>query len=156
MAIYTGGIEGLDQLILSFNKLAGDGKEANSFIVAGSKEAAELIKEESKKRINNRSGDLAKSIEVKQVRARGNKKYSRTISDPIFTVGPKYVSGKSSGGVNYGHNVELGHRLVYFGKPTSKDVDEKPFLRPAADENKERVVSILVDALNRALETFKE
>ena len=47
--------------------------------------------------------------------------------------------------------LELGHKLVKNGQVVG-DVNEHPFLRPAADESKDDVVNAIADAMNKALE----
>lgn len=53
----------------------------------------------------------------------------------------------------YGIYVELGHKLVRNGK-TIKTVQEKPFLRPAADESRTKVRNIMTDALNDVIKNY--
>lgn len=48
--------------------------------------------------------------------------------------------------------VELGHRLVFFGMETNKQVEPKPFIRPAIDANTQMSKNELIDAINRGLE----
>jgi len=50
----------------------------------------------------------------------------------------------------------LGHGLVFMGHPTMKYVKAKPYLRPAADESKEKVYTTITDGLNTALETLRK
>lgn len=59
-------------------------------------------------------------------------------------------------GAAHGVPVELGHRLVYFGRKTLRHVAERPFLRPAADESKNAVATIMTEAINQALEELKK
>lgn len=147
MAIYSSSIKGLDETIIAFKKLTED--KANSFVVAGSERAANVILEKAKQLVSVDTGTLKDSLEVKQVRAREDKKYSMRISQPVFTIGPKSgtyenMNLKRNRAVRYGHIVELGTR----------EMRARPYLRPAADTSKEEVISIVVAALNRAMEEF--
>lgn len=147
--------EGLEETIVAFEKI--EGEEANNMMVASAKEGAEVILAKAKQLCPvGDTGNLRDSLEVKQVRVRA-KKYSRHLSQPLFTVGPKYVRYNRKGGVNYGHLVELGHGIKLPGsKRYVGEAKPKPYLRPAADENKENVTKIIIDALNRTIELFGE
>jgi hypothetical protein len=93
-------------------------------------------------------------LQIKQVRLRAAK-YSRIIiNQPVFTVGPRYVTmgGRKGPGVNYGHAVELGHDLA--NRKRGVRVKARPYLRPAADQSKEQVITIVTAAMNAALEEF--
>jgi len=153
MAIYSKNVKGLDEAIVAFQKLDSD--KTNSFVVAAARDSAELILQRAKALVPVDLGKLKAALEVKQVKMRA-KKYSRIIIDqPVFTVGPKYakMGGKkgSSGGVNYGHLVELGHKTIQ-GKP----VQSKPYLRPAADNSKQDVINLIIKSINAALDEFGE
>lgn len=146
-------VNDLDNMILAFNRIAND--EKNSFVVAASKESAELILERARALLTAngsvKTGDLYRSLQIKQVKVRAAK-WSRTfISQPIFTVGPKY--GRGAGAVNYGHAVELGHHLMR-GKKHVGESGAKPFMRPAADGSKDAVVDLITAGMNKVLETF--
>ena len=55
-------------------------------------------------------------------------------------------------GASHGIPVELGHRLYMFGRKTLRHIEGRPFLRPAADESKRAVATIMTDAINEAIE----
>lgn len=152
MAIYSNGIKGLDETIIAFNKLASD--KANGYVVAASKQSAEIIAEKARALVPVELGKLKRSIRVKQIKVRA-KKYSRIFIDqPVFVVGPEYAKAKGLKGesdrVNYGHLVELGHKLVRNGNAYGI-VKEHPFLRPAADGSKQEVLDLIVKAMDQAL-----
>lgn len=128
-------IEGLDELIKEFSKL-GDGPIEK--LREPSIEAAEIVLGRARKHINNRTGELSKGLRVTKPakKPKGTRIYAR--------VG----FGKN---VAYGVPLELGHRLWFMGKKTNKDVPEKPFLRPAADESKDEVADIMAKAMNKIL-----
>lgn len=128
-------IEGLDELITEFSKL-GDGSIGK--LREPSIEAAEVVLSRARQHTNNRSGDLSKGLRV-------TKPTKKPKSTRIYA---KVGFGKD---VAYGVPLELGHRLWFMGKKTNKDVPEKPFLRPAADESKEEVADIMAKAMNKIL-----
>lgn len=149
MAIYSKSVAGLDETILAFKKLEND--KANSFVVAAARESAELILQKAKNLVPVDTGKLKAAIQIKQVKMRAAK-YSRIIIDqPIFTIGPRYakISAKKTGGVNYGHLVELGHKTK-----SGKHIPAKPYLRPAADGSKQEVVNLIIKSMNAALDEF--
>jgi HK97 gp10 family phage protein len=149
VAIYSNNVQGLDQLITAFNKISDE--KSNEIIVEASRKSANLILSKAIQKVPVKTGKLRSVLEAKQVKTR-SKKYSRTFaSTPIFTVGARYATkgNRKGSGVNYSHLVELGHKDKYGGH-----VPAKPFLRPSADESKEEVLSIIVDAMNKALEEF--
>jgi len=156
-------VEGLDELIIAFKRL--DSEKTNSYVVAATKESANKILVKARSILTSSThgyGDLARSLAVKQAKIR-SAKWSRSFVDqPVFVVGPRNVlrrgTKKSRGQrdrVNYGAQVELGHRLVINGKEVGH-VKARPYLRPAADNSKEEVIRLVAQAMNRALEHFKE
>lgn len=129
-------IEGLDELIKAFSEL---GIDAVYKLSEPSVEAANVVLERARSNINNRTSELSRALKVTKP-GRSNKKAYRIFAKVGF--------GKEA---MYGVPLELGHRLWYFGKKTNKDVSEKPFLRPAADESKEEVADIMAKAMNKIL-----
>jgi HK97 gp10 family phage protein len=143
----------IDELIVAFAQLADI--DSHAYVLAGTKESAEIIRDKAKQLVPVESGDLRDAIEIKPVRAKLGKYSKSSYSSTIYTVGFKYVTYSNKGGVNYGHLVELGHKLRRTeGGPVVGKVQQKPFLRPAADTSKEQVYNILVDAMNKGLEEF--
>lgn len=130
-------IEGLDDLVRDFAKL---GEGAIEKLREPSIEAAERVRYRAWWNINHKSGELGKGLKVvKPSKPKNNKIYARV------------SFGKN---VAYGVPLELGHRLWFMGRKTNKDVPEKPFLRPAADESKEEVADIMARAMNKVLDEW--
>lgn len=147
-------VDGIEEAIIALDKITDE--EANAMVVAGSKDAAEVVLNKAKQYVPVDTGALRDSLEVKQVRVR-SARYSRHLSQPVFTVGPRYVRYNQKGGVNYGHLVELGHGLkVHGGKWYVADVKAKPFLRPAADNSAGEVERIIMEAIDKTLKMFGE
>jgi len=132
-------LEGLDDLIKDFSKL---GENAYEALRPSATEAAEIVLERARGNIRDRTGTLSKSLKVVKP---GKKKAQ---SGVIYA---KVTYGKDA---YYAKFVELGHRLVYFGKKTYKKVNERPFLRPAADESKEDVANIMATGMNKILDEW--
>lgn len=133
--------EGMDELIKAFSAL---GEEAYEALRPSATEAAEVVLSKARSKITNRTGNLSRSLKIVKP---GKKKAQSGI---VFA---KVTFGKDAA---YGVPLELGHRLVYFGKKTLRDVPEKPFMRPAADESKEEVADILAKGMNEILEEWGE
>lgn len=134
-------LEGLDDLIKEFSKL---GENANEALRPSTIKGAELVLGRARGNIRDRTGTLSKSLKVVKP---GLKKAK---SGVIFA---KVTYGKDA---YYAKFVELGHRLTYFGKKTIRNVPQKPFLRPAADESKEEVASIIASGMNKILDEWGE
>lgn len=136
-------IEGLNELIKAFAELGAD---ALYKLSEPSVEAAEIVCERAKAKVNDVTGELKNNIIVKKPgRSRNKKRYQ------IFA--KVTLKGGQDGG-QHGVPLELGHRLVFFGKKTYKKVKEGPFLRPAADESKEDVANIMAKAMNKVLDEW--
>jgi HK97 gp10 family phage protein len=139
-AITSFKIEGLEELIESFVKL---GEDAISELSEPSVKAAEVVLNRARQKIHDVTGDLRSALKVTKPGKQENKKAFRTFAKVGF--------GR---GAQHGVPLELGHRLVFFGKKTLHTVKERPFLRPAADESKDEVVQIMVDAMNTILDNW--
>ena len=59
-------------------------------------------------------------------------------------------------GFGYGVPVELGHKLVAWGRKTDRHINERPYLRPAADESIDEAERIALAATDRILQRFSE
>ena len=134
-------LEGLDDLIKEFSKL---GEDANEALRPAAIEGAELVLGRVRGKIRDRSGTLNKSLKI----VKPGLKKAR--SGLVFA---QVTYGKDA---YYAKFVELGHRLTYFGKKTLQTVPEKPFMRPAADESKDEVRSIMANGMNRILDEWGE
>lgn len=131
--------EGLDELIRDFAALGDEGPQK---LVEPATEAANMVMERARNKIHDVTGELARSLKVTKPTKR-----SATATRVIAKV------GFAKGGA-HGVPLELGHRLWFMGRKTNRDVEERPFLRPAADESKEEVVGIMADGMNKILEEW--
>lgn len=130
-------IEGLDELVKA---LADLGEDAVQKLAPATIEGANIVKEKAKTKIHDVTGDLSKSLKVSKPSKKSKNKY---------IVMSRVQMGK---GGKHGVPLELGHRLWYFGHKTLSDVAPHPFLRPAADESKEEVIGLIVDAMNKTID----
>lgn len=149
MAIYSKSktsVEGLDDIVKGFKKVMEKGRP---YVKDATEKNAKEIKTGALRNLERnksiKTGALWASMNVKESKGK-----SITGGTVIFTVGPRYTSNKSKGtGVNYGHLVELGHKTK-----SGKQVPAKPYLRPAADDNKEEFIRDVAEAMNAAVEQF--
>jgi HK97 gp10 family phage protein len=130
-------IDGLKELVAAFEKL---GPDALKQIKPDVKKAGNILLDAIKQEVPVRTGKLKNSLHAKEPR-----KSNETISTTI-TWGDDVR--------DYAAPVELGHRLVYFGKKTWKSVAAKPFLRPGADKSKEKVFKTIGDGLSRTIDNM--
>lgn len=124
-----------------FSKL---GENAYEALRPSATKAAEIVLERARGNIRDRTGTLSRSLKI----IKPGKKKAK--SGVIYA---RVTFGKDAA---YGVPLELGHRLVYFGKKTYKKVNERPFLRPAADESKEEVANIMAAGMNKILDEWGE
>jgi len=139
MAHYSGEnieIDGLDELIEAFGRLPD---EANVFLMKGANEAGGVVLEKAKAKVPVLSGNLKSKLKLGA--AKISSKYPFRVFAKITAPGAGYMVP-----------LELGHKMVLFKRVTDRRVEEKPFLRPAADESKQEVADILTKYLNEALE----
>ena len=129
-------IEGLDELVKLFDKF---GDDAIPHIKAAADDAGDVILSKAKQKVPVKEGKLRDNLKL--TKAKGTK------SNPYNITAKVGFSSKTAHGVP----LELGHRLVYFGKQTDAKVEGKPFLRPAADESKNDVEQAITQALDKAL-----
>jgi len=132
-------IVGLDEII----------NDLNSFGLAGQKEvkpyvdkAGDILLNKTREKVPVNTGALKSSLFLK--RSMSKKGFIRN----ILTWGNDVRA--------YAAPLELGHELVYMGHPTNKFVKAKPFLRPAADESKEKVYQTITNGINKALDTLRK
>jgi hypothetical protein len=133
-------VEGVDEILKAFNEL---GEDAILKLSEPSIKAAEVVLNKAKAKINDDMGDLKNALYVAKP---GRGKSTNKRAYQIFA---KVSFGK--GGM-HGVPLELGHKLVSYGKKTDTHIKEKPFLIPAADESKEEVASIMEDAMKRIID----
>ncbi len=129
-------IEGLDELIKLFNKF---GDDALPHIKAAADNAGEIVLKKAKQKVPVKEGKLRDNLKL--TKAKGTK------SNPLRITAKVGFTAKTAHGVP----LELGHRLIYFGKDTGLKVEGKPFLRPAADESKNEVEQAITQAIDKAL-----
>lgn len=136
----TGRIEimGLDELIRQVEAL---GERAELRMLAASSDAAEVVLAKAKEKVPVGTGTLRASLRLRRGRPKKGKK-------ELYY----YITwGKDEQA--YGAPVELGHDLRR--GPKGDDgirkkighVEERPYLRPAADESREQVVAIMEAAM---------
>jgi HK97 gp10 family phage protein len=139
MAIYSDTIVGLDELIKDFMKLPDD---AIRFLEQASIDGGNKVLIDAKSRVPVDTGNLQRNLKLSKPGARRKRK-TLVISRVSF-------SRKAAHAVP----LELGHKMVIWGRKTDKHVRARPFLRPAADANKQYVVRVTEHALNRAIDTM--
>ena len=135
MAIRSGEIDGLDELMEAFAKL---GDDAMPYLKEAADKAGEVVLAKTKAKAPVLSGKLRDSLKLGKM----------TLKKGKYTIYSRVTFSK---GAAYGVPLELGHRLMRAGKQTGT-VKEKPFMRPAADESKNEVVDIITAAMNKALD----
>jgi HK97 gp10 family phage protein len=141
-------VEGFDELAEQFMAL---GEDLIYRLGPATVECAELIARKAREKapralVKNEKGfrmELKDGIIVK--------KPGRQKSHKAYRI---FASVQLSKEASHGIPVELGHRLFLFGRKTLRDIEERPFLRPAADESKNEVANIMIDAMNEILEEY--
>ena len=137
MAIKSASIEGLDELIEAFMKLPED---AMQYVKDGSNEAGNVVLAKAQAKVPVKTGNLKGKLKLGKAKKSSKNPYQ------VFS---KVTAGK---GAAYMTPLELGHHLVFMGHDTDTDIEPRPFLRPAADESKDEVASIIAESLNKALD----
>ena len=130
-------VEGLDELIEAFMKLPDD---ALAYVKEGSISAAQTVCNRAKELVPVDTDKTRQLLYVKKPSKSAKAKYK-----VLSTIGAKKGAAALA-------PLELGHKLVYMGRRTDTVIAPRPFLRPAADQNKENVVSAIADSMNKALE----
>lgn len=147
MAIYSTTVEGLEKLIKDFDRL---GDAAIPYLENGINYSSRVLYRAVLSKIHNRTGELAKAVYVTPPRV--SKSTKKIISGRVGV--------KKTATCDYGAYVELGHEISrtkrtkedhQYGTNTLGRVAGHPFLRPAADENKETVAIVLTNAMERAI-----
>lgn len=140
MTIYSKSqttVEGLDELMQAFKELP-DG--ALQYVREAANSAAQVICDKAKQLAPVDTGATQRLLYVRKATASKKAKYK-----VLSTIATKKGAAALA-------PLELGHNLVYFGIPTDTHIEARPFLRPAADANKNNVVGTVADAMNKALE----
>jgi len=133
-------IEGLDDLI---KDLAKFGTEALKAVKPDVNTAGDFLLGKTREKLasvtkGTSTGNLSRSLHLK-----------RSVSGKKFVTSNTLTWGNDARA--YGAPLELGHKLVMFGKPTNQTVAARPFLRPAADESREQVYNIIQAGMDKAL-----
>jgi len=146
MAIRVGKIEGLEQLMSDLRNVSD---EAMPILKAASDRAGRLVLARTKQLVPVDTGNLRDELKLKLKAVKKGKPI--TSCDVTF--------GKAGA---YAVPLELGHDLLAkggrrgsHGRPFRGrkigEVKPRPFLRPAADQSRDEVTAIIVDAMNEAM-----
>ena len=125
-SIYVDGVEDLARMFRSM------GDAAESILDEAAKKAAEIVLTDAKNKVPVNTGKLKASLDIKPEKRRRPTKAAYQV----------YSKGVSKGGVRYAFAVEGG---------TSK-MPARPFLRPALDENKDKIKDTISDELIRGID----
>jgi HK97 gp10 family phage protein len=136
---YMFEIEGIDQIVYDLNVFGERGIiEVEPYV----DKAGDILLNKTREKVPINTGALKKSLFLKRTRTR--------------KVGYKNILTWGDDVRAYAAPLEFGHGLVYMGHPTLKFVKAKPFLRPAADESKEKVYQTITNGINKALDTLRK
>jgi len=137
-------IEGLDETIKAFARLP---YEARKSIEPAVRDGAAIV-------LNSARGKLEEHGSV----ISGKLKASLHVTLEKFPSSEMKVEDSVTWGDDvsvYASKVELGHQVRNRkGGPYIGVARAHPFLRPAADENREKVLRMMLDAMNNALDGF--
>lgn len=128
-------ISGLEELLKAFKDLPDD---AIKNLEPAADQAGDLLLTRAKQKVPVESGKLKSSLCMKKPTT------GRFMVSRVITWGDDVRE--------YAAPVELGHKLVLFGRSTDKRVKERPFLRPAADESKNEVFKIMKQAIAKTID----
>jgi hypothetical protein len=136
-------IEGIDQIVYDLNVFGERGIiEVEPYVDKGGDILLKKTREKAPVGNYPGGGALKKSLFLKRTRTR--------------KVGYKNILTWGDDVRAYAAPLELGHGLVYMGHPTLKFVKAKPYLRPAADESKEKVYQTITKGINKALDMLRK
>ncbi len=126
-------VDGIEDLVKFFEKNAEAAEEVldNACEYA----AKEIVKPVAIQKTPVRTGKLRNSIEVEKVKSKKQSRKTWKI----------YTKGERKGGVRYGFAVEGG---------TKKD-KAQPFLRPAVDQNKDKIEQTISDKIKEGLKRVR-
>jgi HK97 gp10 family phage protein len=128
-------IIGLKELIKAFEQF---GDIAVEELRKKVDEAGEILLEATKAKVPVKSGKLRDSLYLKRPTSK------KWVIANILTWGDDVR--------DYAAPLELGHHLVFMGHDTDRRVPAYPFLRPAADESREKVFKIIIEGFDNSLE----
>jgi hypothetical protein len=131
-------IDGLDDLVRDLERFT---TKVMPELAKTSHASAEAMLTNARLRIRNKSGDLYRSLRTK---------------DSALKQGRFFVSSFVTWGDDvreYAAPLELGHKIrnVKDG-PVLGHVEQRPFLRPAADSQKRNIRKWMIETLNREIE----
>ncbi len=140
MAIKSAGIEGLDELIRATARVAAQALPA---LKGASNTAGGLVLTAAKAKAGmmTRTGTLQRSLKLVSAKIKGESPI--TFSKVTFSKDAAYAVP-----------LELGHRIMTVKGKKVGTVEARPFLRPAADENRDRVAEILIAEMNKQLDKW--
>ncbi len=130
-------IVGLKELVKDLSKFGDEAIIAISPVVDS---AGDIVLAKTKEKVPTRSGRLKDSLFLRRPKPK------KMIAKNTLTWGKDVRA--------YAAAVELGHELVSFGKRTGKRIAARPFLRPGADESKEKVFRMLIAGMDKILKKF--
>lgn len=107
---------------------------------------AKLHSAKTQARLASRKKDLFKSITQRPSSKWPSSAAMARLGIIATAVGPEWPFGA------HAHLVEFGHRLVAWGKPTGRMLKPQPFMRPALDAVRGRVLGIQATAIRQGLE----
>lgn len=128
-------VVGLDELMKAFAQL---GDDAIKELKPATNQAGNVILQKAKSKVGVDSGDTKRSLKLTGAKIKKN----------AYAISASIGAGKGAAPLG---PLELGHKMVLYGKITGQKVEGKPFLRPAADESKEEVSRIMANAMNEIL-----
>lgn len=137
-------IKGINELVAAVSEIAD---KAMPHIKAGADKGGGRVLAAAKGRVQVKSGKLKAALKLRKQ----NVKPGKVLYYSQVTI-PGTKMGSKEGGAHHIVPLELGHRVVVRGKVVGKPVKAYPFLRPAADENKDAVVDDIIEAMNKALD----
>lgn len=124
-------IEGADEVRALFKGIDAISEQV---LDAAAYAGAEIAEKDAKARAPVDTGDLKSAIAIlRKEKSRNPKKKA------AYQIGARYKSKKSPDGVNYALCVEFGHKA-----PDGTDVPAHPFLRPAIDKNRAKIMSTVL------------
>lgn len=126
---YKTKVEGADELVKMFGLMQD---EAEAILEEASEEGAKIVLNEAKSNVKFVSGKLRDSLDIKPEKSKKPTKKAHRV----------YSKGVRQGGVRYGVFVETG---------TSK-MEAQPFLRPALDKNKGRIIRKVKETIVKGID----
>lgn len=121
-------LDGIDELIEMFENME---EAALNALDKAAEEGCKPVLVSAKNYVKVQSGDLKNSLSIMKLKTRNKKKRFYKV----------YSRGVRQGGVTYGFAQETG----------TEKMSSNPFLRPAFDNNKQKIANIMVEELGKAI-----